>query len=130
MRPDRQPHAAVIGAKTLVIIHDRKWGWLLQGSGIRDRGSGGSWFIVRGLWIIAPIAVFLIPDPGSRIPAVFLIPNPGSRIPIEFARRANGFFHLPERAPALVGERIERADVGQRRQLVAAQPRALHDLLD
>ena len=54
----------------------------------------------------------------------------GPVIPEELAGRAHGALDLPQRAAPLVGERVERADVGQRRQLVAAQAGALDDLLD
>src|SRR5436853_6274614 len=53
---------------------------------------------------------------------------------VSFSKQLAGWPHatldLPESASALVGERIQRADVGERRQLVAPQPRPLHDLLD
>jgi hypothetical protein len=38
--------------------------------------------------------------------------------------------NLPEGASTLVGKRVQCPDVGERRQLVAAQAGALHDVFD
>jgi len=46
------------------------------------------------------------------------------------AGRPNSAFNLPQRTAPLVRERIERADICQRRQFVTPQAGFLHDLLD
>jgi hypothetical protein len=43
-----------------------------------------------------------------------------TRLLKELSGRPHGAFDLPERAPAIETEPVERADLGERRQLVAA----------
>ena len=60
------------------------------------------------------------------------IPNPGSRIPFgkQLSRRPDGLLNLPQRRAPIVAERIQRADVGERLQLLAAQVRARNEILN
>jgi len=44
--------------------------------------------------------------------------------------RADGALGLPERGPAVVAERVERADVGERHHFVATQPGARDELVE
>src|SRR5947209_18901560 len=48
----------------------------------------------------------------------------------QFAGWAHRSLGLPQRGAAIVAKRIERADVGQRDQLVAAQTRACDEVVD
>src|SRR5204862_8259193 len=98
MWSDRQPHARIIGAQSLVIIHRRQW------------RSFGSFETFRSFGSFAFFSFFVL---AWRLK--------------ELTSRPHTALHLPQRASPLIRKRIQRADIRQRRQLVAAQARALHD---
>jgi hypothetical protein len=106
MRPDRQPHPRIVGLNTLTRIHGSERG------SFGPFGPFGSfsfvWDLGFGVWVLGFVVLSFK----------------------ELPRRPDRALHLPERAPPLVGERVERADVGERRQLVAAEARPPHEVLD
>ena len=48
----------------------------------------------------------------------------------QFAARTHGTLGLPERRAPVVAERVQRADVGQRDDFVAAKPRARDEIVE
>ena len=101
MRSDGQASPGIVRLEALARIHD---------------GQGRRWGLSSSrLWALS----FGFSDLGLVVARLEYL-----------TRRTYGLLDLPQRAPPFVGERIQRSDIGQRRQLVTAQARAVRDVLD
>ena len=76
------------------------------------------------------LRVLCVPSCPSRPSRLFCPTCPTGPVCEELAARTNRALGLPERGAAVVAERVQRADVGERDELVAAQPRARREIVE
>ena len=107
MRPDRQARARVVGEEPLGHGHRAS----MARPAVATARPGG-----RRAWTLAA-------RPSAR-----RILEP--RLLEEFAGGSNGLLDLPERRAPIEAEGIERADLGERGHLVAAQAGAADELVE
>src|SRR5688572_582650 len=103
MRPDGQAQSRIVGLQALARIHG-------------SQGRAGWWLVVSGWWLGFGLWAL-----GFWLWALAF----GEKL----ASGPDSPFDLPQCAASFVGERVERADVSERRQLVAAKAGALDDIL-
>lgn len=99
MAPDSESHAGVVGDEALGLGH----------------GSEGTWGLGAGGW-----KILLCEFRGFCVDRRFVK---------ELSTWPDRAFGLPQGGPAVVTERIERADVGERDDFVAAQAGARDEIV-